>query len=124
MGTSLSDATRRIIVGFPPGGVNDIYGRLIGQLLSERLGQSFVVENRPGAAGTIGVDSVVRAPADGYTLLLTSGNDAYNEMIYPDVRFSYIRDIAPVIHAPNKKTVMPFRVIPNLYSCNYSPLST
>jgi tripartite-type tricarboxylate transporter receptor subunit TctC len=86
----------RIIVGFPPGGVNDIYGRLIGQLLSERLGQSFVVENRPGAAGTIGVDSVVRAPADGYTLLLTSGNDAYNEMIYPDVRFSYILDIAPV----------------------------
>jgi tripartite-type tricarboxylate transporter receptor subunit TctC len=86
----------RIIVGFPPGGVNDIYARLIGQLLSERLGQSFVVENRPGAAGTIGVDSVVRAPADGYTLLLTSGNDAYNEMIYPDVRFSYIRDIAPV----------------------------
>jgi hypothetical protein len=58
---------------------------LIGQLLSERLGQSFVVENRPGAAGTIGVDAVVRAPADGYTLLLTSGNDAYNEMIYPDV---------------------------------------
>jgi tripartite-type tricarboxylate transporter receptor subunit TctC len=86
----------RIIVGFPPGGVNDIYARLIGQLLSERLGQSFIIENRPGAAGTIGVESVVRAPPDGYTLLLSGVNDAYNEMIYPDIRFNYLRDIAPV----------------------------
>jgi tripartite-type tricarboxylate transporter receptor subunit TctC len=86
----------RIVVGYPPGGVNDIYARLISRWLSERLGQSFIVENRPGAAGTIGVDAVVRAPADGYTLLLSSGNDAYNELIYPDIKFSFIRDIAPV----------------------------
>jgi tripartite-type tricarboxylate transporter receptor subunit TctC len=84
----------RIIDGYPAGGVVDIYARLIGQRLSERLGQSFIVENRLGAAGTIGVDSVVRAPPDGYTLLLTSSNDPYNELIYPDVKFNYIRDIA------------------------------
>jgi tripartite-type tricarboxylate transporter receptor subunit TctC len=86
----------RIIAGYPPGGVVDIYARLMGRWLSERLGQSFVVENRAGAAGTIAVESVVHAPADGYTLLLSSGNDAYNELIYPDIKFKYIRDIAPV----------------------------
>jgi tripartite-type tricarboxylate transporter receptor subunit TctC len=86
----------RIIVGYPPGGIVDIYARLIGQWLSERLGQSFVIENRAGAAGTIAVESVVRAPADGYTLLLSSGNDPYNELIYPDIKFNYLRDIAPV----------------------------
>jgi tripartite-type tricarboxylate transporter receptor subunit TctC len=86
----------RIVVGYPAGGVSDIYARLIGQWLSERMGQPFLIENRPGAAGTIGVESVVRAPPDGYTLLLTSANDAYNEYIYPDVKFSYIRDVAPV----------------------------
>jgi tripartite-type tricarboxylate transporter receptor subunit TctC len=76
--------------------VNDIYARLISQWLAARLGYSFIVENRSGAAGTIGVEAVVRAPADGYTLLLSAANDAYNELIYPDVKFSYIRDIAPV----------------------------
>jgi tripartite-type tricarboxylate transporter receptor subunit TctC len=86
----------RIIVGYPAAGVSDIFARLIGQRLSERLGQSFVIENRPGANGTIAVDSVVRAPPDGYTLLLTAGNDAYNENLYPDLRFNYIRDISPV----------------------------
>jgi tripartite-type tricarboxylate transporter receptor subunit TctC len=86
----------RVIVGYPPGGITDIYARLIGQWLSERLGQSFVIENRAGAAGTIAVESVVRAPADGYTLLLSSGNDPYNELIYPDIKFNYLRDIAPV----------------------------
>jgi tripartite-type tricarboxylate transporter receptor subunit TctC len=85
-----------IVVGYPAGGVTDIYARLISQWLTFRLGYSFIVENRSGAAGTIGVDAVVRATADGYTLLLSSGNDAYNELIYPDVKFSYIRDIAPV----------------------------
>jgi tripartite-type tricarboxylate transporter receptor subunit TctC len=59
----------RIVVGYPAGGVTDVYARLIGQQLSDRLGQSFLVENRPGAGGTIGVDAVVRAPADGHTLL-------------------------------------------------------
>jgi tripartite-type tricarboxylate transporter receptor subunit TctC len=86
----------RLIVGYPPGGVTDIFARLIGQRLSERLGQSFVIENRPGANGTIAMDSVMRAPPNGYTLLLTAGNDAYNEHLYPDLRFNYIRDISPV----------------------------
>jgi tripartite-type tricarboxylate transporter receptor subunit TctC len=86
----------RIVVGYPAGGVTDIYARLIGQMLSDRLGQSFVVENRAGAGGTIGVDAVARAPADGYTLLLTGSNDAYSELLYPDVKYSYLRDFAPV----------------------------
>jgi tripartite-type tricarboxylate transporter receptor subunit TctC len=86
----------RIVAGYPAGGVTDIYARLIGQRLSERMGQSFIVENRPGAGGTIGVDAVVRAPADGYSLLLTGSNDAYSELLYPDVKFSYLRDLAPV----------------------------
>ncbi len=86
----------RIVVGYPAGGVTDVYARLIGQGLSDRLGQSFVIENRSGAGGTIGVDAVVRAPADGYTLLLTGSNDAYSELLYPDVKYSYLRDLAPV----------------------------
>jgi tripartite-type tricarboxylate transporter receptor subunit TctC len=86
----------RIVVGYPAGGVTDVYARLIGQQLSDRLGQSFLIENRPGAGGTIGVDAVVRAPADGYTLLLTGSNDAYSELLYPDVKYSYLRDLAPV----------------------------
>jgi len=84
----------RIICGFPPGGVNDTYARLIGQWLSERLGQSFIVENRAGAGGTIAVDSVVRALPDGYTLLLTATNDAYNNSLYPELKYVYARDIA------------------------------
>jgi tripartite-type tricarboxylate transporter receptor subunit TctC len=64
--------------------------------LSERLGRPFLVENRQGASGTIAVDSVVRAAPDGYTLLLTAANDAYNQNLYPDLRFNYIRDISPV----------------------------
>jgi tripartite-type tricarboxylate transporter receptor subunit TctC len=94
-----------LIVGYPAGGVIDIYARLMGQWLSERLGQSFIVENRPGAAGTIAVDSVVRSPPDGHTLLLTSANDAYNESLYP-VRFKYIRDIAPVASIALTPSVM------------------
>src|SRR5262245_22130483 len=72
----------RIIVGFPPGGPNDLHARLIGQCLSERLGQPFVVENRPGAGGNTGTEAVVRAPADGYTLLLASSPDAINATLY------------------------------------------
>ena len=86
----------RIIVGYPAGGVSDIYARLIGQWMSERLGQSFVIENRPGVGATIAVDAVVRAAPDGYTLLLTASNDSYNENLYPNLRFKYIRDISPV----------------------------
>jgi tripartite-type tricarboxylate transporter receptor subunit TctC len=86
----------RIIVGYPAGGVSDIYARLIGQWLSERLGQSFVIENRPGVSGAIAVDSVVRAAPDGYTLLLTAGSDSYTENLYPNIRFNYMRDVSPV----------------------------
>lgn len=86
----------RIVVGYPAGGVVDIHARLMAQWLSERLGQSFIIENRPGAAGTIAVDFVVRAPPDGYTLLQTGTNDAYSETLYPDVRFNYVQDLTPV----------------------------
>jgi tripartite-type tricarboxylate transporter receptor subunit TctC len=86
----------RIVAGYPAGGVTDIYARLVGQWLSERLGQPFIIENRTGAGGTIGIDSVVRAPPDGYTLLLTASNDAYSESLYNNLKFNYIRDIAPV----------------------------
>jgi Tripartite tricarboxylate transporter family receptor len=84
----------------------DILARLIGQWLSERLGQSFVIENRAGAGGTIAVDSVVRAPPDGYTLLPTAINDAYSEYLYPDLRYNYIRDITPVAAISLTPTVM------------------
>jgi tripartite-type tricarboxylate transporter receptor subunit TctC len=99
----------RIIVGFAAGGFTDITARLMGQWLSEKLGQQFVIENRSGANGTIAVEAVVRAPPDGYTLLLTIWNDALNELLYP-VRFKYIRDIAPVagiISAPYVMVVNP-----------------
>jgi tripartite-type tricarboxylate transporter receptor subunit TctC len=86
----------RIIVGFPPGGVTDIYARLIGQWLSRRLGQTFVVENRPGAGGNLATELVARAAPDGYTLLLTSSGDAWNATLYDNLRFNFIRDIAPV----------------------------
>jgi tripartite-type tricarboxylate transporter receptor subunit TctC len=84
----------RIVVGFPPGGGTDTFARLIGQWLSDRLGQSFVIENRAGASGTIAVASVVRARPDGYTLLMSGTPDAYNENLYPDIRFNYVRDMA------------------------------
>jgi tripartite-type tricarboxylate transporter receptor subunit TctC len=96
----------RIIAGYPAGGTTDILARLIGQWLSERLGQSFIIENRAGAGGTIAVDSVVRAPLDGYTLLLTATHDAYSEYLYPDLRYNYIRDIAPVATISLTPTVM------------------
>jgi tripartite-type tricarboxylate transporter receptor subunit TctC len=86
----------RIIVGYPAGGGADINARLMGQWLSERLGRAFVIENRPGAGGTIAVDSVVRSPPDGYTLLLTGSPDTYSESLYNNLKFNYIRDIAPV----------------------------
>ncbi len=86
----------RIVVGLPPGGANDIVARLMGQWLSERLGQSFVIENRPGAASSIGTEVVVRAPADGYTLLLVSSDSAISATLYEKLSFNFIRDIAPV----------------------------
>jgi tripartite-type tricarboxylate transporter receptor subunit TctC len=86
----------RIVVGFPPGGGLDINARLIGQSLSERLGQPFVIENRSGAGSNIGTEAVVRAPPDGYTLLLTANPNAVNATLYEKLNFNFIRDIAPV----------------------------
>jgi tripartite-type tricarboxylate transporter receptor subunit TctC len=86
----------RIIVGFAAGGGYDIVARLIGQWLSERLGQSFVIENRPGAGTNIATEAVVRAPADGYTLLLIGSTNAINTTFYQKLNFNFIRDIAPV----------------------------
>ena len=85
-----------IVSGFPPGGVNDTYARLIGQWLSERLGQQFVIENRAGAGGNLAAESVVRAAPDGYTLLVTTSADAWNATLYDNLRFNFVRDIAPV----------------------------
>jgi tripartite-type tricarboxylate transporter receptor subunit TctC len=86
----------RIVVGYAPGGGNDIFGRLIGQWLSERLGQSFVIENRPGAASNIATAAVVNAPPDGYTLLLVSVSNTINATLYDKLSFNFSRDIAPV----------------------------
>ena len=86
----------RIIVGAPAGGPNDLYARLIAQWLSEKLGQQFIVENRAGAGGNLGTEAVVRSPPDGYTLGLIASNDAANVTLYDDLKFSLVRDIAPV----------------------------
>jgi tripartite-type tricarboxylate transporter receptor subunit TctC len=86
----------RFIIPFPPAGVSDVIGRYIGQLMSERLGQPFVVENRGGAGSNIGTELVVNAPADGYTLLLDGSVNAVNASLYPNLRFNYLRDICSV----------------------------
>ena len=86
----------RLIVPVAPAGASDITARLIGQWLSERLGQQFVIDNRPGGGGNIGTEAVVRAPADGYTLLLVGGLNAVNATFYDKLNYNFIRDIAPV----------------------------
>jgi tripartite-type tricarboxylate transporter receptor subunit TctC len=86
----------RLLVGFPPGGILDITARLIAPWLSERLGQQFAVENRPGGSSNIATELVVRAEPDGYTLLLLSSVNAWNATIYDNLSFDFIRDIAPV----------------------------
>jgi len=99
-----------LIVGFPAGGASDIVGRLMAQRLSERLGQQFIVENRPGANTNIGTEAVVRAAADGYTLLYATTSNAINATLYGNLDFNFIRDIAPVagiIHAPLVMVVNP-----------------
>jgi tripartite-type tricarboxylate transporter receptor subunit TctC len=87
----------RIIVGFPPGGAADSLARLIGQWLSERLGQQFVIENRPGAGSSIGTEAVVRAAPDGYTLLMATTNNATNATLYDKLSFNFVSDIMPVV---------------------------
>src|SRR5262245_44438138 len=92
-----------LIVGAPPGGAADIVARLMSQWLSERLGQQFVMDNRPGAATNIGTEAVVKAVPDGYTLLLASPPSAINATLYDKLNFVFLRDIAPVagvIRAP------------------------
>src|SRR5215831_8109813 len=86
----------RIIVGVAPGGAYDITARLIGEWLSERLGQPVIVESRPGAGTNIATEAVVRAPADGYTLLMVGTAQAINATLYDKLNFHFIRDITPV----------------------------
>src|SRR4249920_1178826 len=85
-----------LIVPFPPGGGADISARLIGQWLSERLGQPFIIDNRPGAGSNIATEAVVRATPDGYSLLLIGSYNAINATLYDRLNFNFIRDIAPV----------------------------
>jgi len=86
----------RLVVGFPAGGTNDIHARLIADWLSRQFGRSFIVENRPGAAGNIGLESVVRAAPDGYTLSVCGSTELRNEILYNDLKFSFMHDTAPV----------------------------
>ena len=96
----------RLIASFAPGGSSDIIARLIGQWLSERLGQPFVIENRPGGGGNIGTEVVVRASPDGYTLLLASTTNTINATLYDKLNFNFIRDIAPVATISRNTHVM------------------
>jgi tripartite-type tricarboxylate transporter receptor subunit TctC len=96
----------RMIVGVTPGSAPDIVARLVGQWLSERLGQQFLVENRPGAGTNIGTEVVVRAPADGYTLLLVGAPNAINTTLYDKLSFNFLRDIAPVAGISRERIVM------------------
>ena len=88
----------RIVVGFPPGGATDIMARLMGDWLTERLGQQFLIENKPGASGNIGIEIVAKAPADGYTLLTVVTPVAINPALFTNLPFDFMRDIAPVIY--------------------------
>jgi tripartite-type tricarboxylate transporter receptor subunit TctC len=112
MATAQSYPTRpvRFIIGYPPGGSADLTARLLGQWLSERLGQPFVIESRPGASTNIATEAVVRAPPDGYTLLLVAPANAINATLYEKLNFNFISDIAPVagvIRFPNVMVVNP-----------------
>lgn len=100
----------RLVVAFPAGGSSDIVAPLVGQRLSERLGQPFVVENRPGAGGNIGTEAVAKAAPDGYTLLLASNANAVNATLYEKLNFDFLNDIAPVaslVRWPNVMEVIP-----------------
>ena len=107
-----------LVITFPAGAAPDIIGRLTGQWLSERLGQQFVIENRPGASTIIGTEAVVRAPADGYTLLLVSTSSAINATLFEKLSYNFLRDIVPVaglIRAPSVLEVnlsVPAKTVP------------
>src|ERR1700734_2453458 len=110
----------RLVVGFAAGSTTDILARLMGQWLSQRLGQQFVIENRPGAGGNVGAEGVVKAPAGGYTLLMVPPAVAANAALYPHLSFNFIRDTAPVagvVRVPNVVEVnpsLPVKTIPEL----------
>jgi tripartite-type tricarboxylate transporter receptor subunit TctC len=110
----------RLVIGYPPGGSADITARLTGQWLSERLGQPVVIESRPGAATNLATEAVVRAPPDGYTLLLVAPANAINATLYDKLNFNFLRDIVPVsgiIRFPNVVVVnpsLPIKTIPEL----------
>jgi tripartite-type tricarboxylate transporter receptor subunit TctC len=112
----------RLIVGFPPGQTGDISARLLGQWLSDRLGQSFVIENRPGAASSIATELVVRAPPDGYTLLWVVTSNYINATLNPNLSYNFIRDIEPVASSTRSPLValvnpsVPVKTIPELIS--------
>src|SRR3981189_353921 len=98
----------RWVVGYPPGGATDIIARLIGQRLSEKLGQQFVIENKPGAGNNIATESVVNAEPDGYTVLLVNPANYINASLYANLKFNVVRDIAPIAsfnRVPNVMTV-------------------
>lgn len=102
----------RIVVPVAAGGLNDVTGRLIGQWLSEHLGQQFFIENRPGAGANLGTEAVVRAPADGYTLLIAGSNAAINATLFESLSFNFIRDTAPIASAVRVPQLM--QVTPSL----------
>jgi len=110
----------RILVGFAPGGAPDILARLLGQSLSERLGQPFIIENRPGAGSNIATDALVKSPPDGYTLMVVSPANSVNNSLYENLTFNFIRDTAPVaaiIQTPQVLAVhpsLPAKTIPEL----------
>ncbi len=96
----------RLVVGFPAGSAADITGRLMGQWLSERLGQPFVIENRPGAGSNVAAETIVRAPPDGYTLLYVANTNAINSTLYKDLQFNFIRDIVAVAGISRNPLIM------------------
>jgi tripartite-type tricarboxylate transporter receptor subunit TctC len=110
----------RLILGYAPGGAPDIVARLIGEWLSQRFGQPFIIENRPGGASNIGTEAVVRASPDGYTLLYVTTANAINATLYDKLNFNFMRDIAPVagiIRLPNLVSInpsLPVKTIPDL----------
>ena len=104
------DRPVHFIVGYPPGGATDILARLFGNYLSEKLGQQFVIENRPGATNNIGTEFVIKSPPDGYTFLLVNSANTINASLFKNLRFDFVHDIAPVagfVRVPNVMEVTP-----------------